>query len=65
MSAEIIYGVDFPAKRRRTELEQLAVAILGDITVYGFDFDPIAQRHEIDTAPCEYLPTGPWTDGAA
>ena len=59
MTAEIIYGVDFRAKRRLPNpLEELAVQIMGEITVF-------AMWHEPDTAPCECPPSGPWTDGAA
>jgi hypothetical protein len=72
MTSNVVWGIDFRAKRRLPNpLEELAVQIMGEITVYGFDWtapveiDAIAMRHEPDTAPCECLPSGPWTDGAA
>lgn len=61
MSAEIIYGIDFRAKRRVQEdqLESLAISILCQIDCYGFDV-PDAGLVPVDTAPSEY-----WPDGAA
>lgn len=67
MTSNVVWGIDFRAKRRvhEEQLESMAISILCQIDCYGFDASAggiDGGLVPVDTAPSEYWPS---PDGAA
>lgn len=67
MTSNVVWGIDFRAKRRvhEEQLESMAISILCQIDCYGFDAPASCIDGglvPVDTAPSEYWPL---PDGAA